>query len=258
MYIFQSIFLDAFLLPKNYKMKVDLFVPCVVDQFYPEIAFNAIKLFQKLNIDFHYNPEQTCCGKSAFYNGYIEESKNLANKFLKDFSGERNIVSLSPACAAFIRQEYSIFFQNTDKIHANERVTSKVYELTDFLVNKCKIKNTDAEFHAKVTYHDSCSALNKYGIKEEPRTLLKNVKGLELIEMKENDVCCGYGGSFATQFKQISTSITARKVQNALDTGAEYIVSAEASCLMNLESYIKKRKLPIKTIHIATILASGL
>lgn len=239
-------------------MKVDLFVPCIIDQFYPDVAFNTLKLFRNLNIDFEYNPEQTCCGKSAFNDGQIHEAKALADKFLTEFSGERNIVTLSPGCGAYIRQEFPRFYQESNKLEKSKLVSSKVYELTDFLVNKLKIKNTDAEFSAKVTFHDSCSALYKYGLKNEARILLKNVKGLQLIEMNENDVCCGYGGSFATQFKHISTCMTAQKVQNAIETGAEYIVSTEASCLMNMEAYIRKQKLPIKTIHIANILASGI
>ena len=125
-------------------------------------------------------------------------------------------------------------------------------------MNVLNVTNLGATFEAKVTYHDACAALREYGIKEEPRMLLNNVKGLQIIEMEDNDVCCGFGGTFAVKFESISTAMAEQKVKNAIDSGAEYIISTEASCLMHLEAYIKKHKLPIKTIHIADVLASGL
>ncbi len=118
-----------------------------------------------------------------------------------------------------------------------------------------KKENLGAEFGHKVTFHDSCAGLREYGIKKEPRKLLKSVKELELIEMKNLDTCCGFGGTFAAKFHHISTAMTEQKVNYAIETGAEYIVSTEASCLMNMEAYIKKQNLPIKTIHLADILA---
>jgi L-lactate dehydrogenase complex protein LldE len=132
----------------------------------------------------------------------------------------------------------------------------RVFELTDFLVNKLNFINFDATFPHKVTYHDACSALREYGISEEPRKLLKQVKGLELVEMADTKTCCGFGGTFSVKFKDISTAMTEQKIDNALATGAEFIISTESSCLMNLNSYIEKQKLPIKTIHIADVLAS--
>ena len=121
-----------------------------------------------------------------------------------------------------------------------------------------KVKNVGASFPGVVTYHDACSALRDYGLKNEPRILLENVRSLELKEMKNTDVCCGFGGTFSVKNEPISTAMAEQKVQNALETGAEYIVSTEASCLMHLEGYIKKHRLPIKTLHIADILASNI
>jgi L-lactate dehydrogenase complex protein LldE len=132
---------------------------------------------------------------------------------------------------------------------------SSIFELSDFLVNKLKIADFGATFPHKVTYHDACSALREYGIKEEPRKLLQKVKGLELIEMKERETCCGFGGTFAVKNPDISAAMAEVKVLSALETGAEYIVSTEASCLMNINGLINKRKLPIKGIHLADILA---
>ena len=137
-----------------------------------------------------------------------------------------------------------------------ERLTNNVFELTDFLVNKLGKSNFGASFPHKVTYHDSCSALRDYKIKEEPRKLLDNVKGLELIEMADTDVCCGFGGTFMVKYVPISTAMVSQKVENALKTGAEYIVSADASCLLNYQSYIDKQNLPIKTIHLADVISN--
>ena len=122
-------------------------------------------------------------------------------------------------------------------------------------MNHLKVEHLGATFNHKVTYHDSCAGLREYGIKEEPRKLLNQVKGLELVEMKDRETCCGFGGTFAAKFHAISTAMTEQKVENAIKTGAEYIVSTESSCLMNMEGYIKKHKLKINTIHLADILA---
>jgi len=124
-------------------------------------------------------------------------------------------------------------------------------------VNHLKFDDFGAEFNAKVTYHDACTALREYGIKTEPRKLLSKVKGLELVEMNESDVCCGFGGTFSVKMKPISEAMVEQKVENAVATGAEYIVSTEASCLLNIDAYIKRNKMPIKGIHIADVLASG-
>jgi len=132
---------------------------------------------------------------------------------------------------------------------------TNIFELSDFLVNILKVEDMGAKFPHKVTFHDSCSALREYGLKDEPRKLLSKVEGLELIEMNESDTCCGFGGTFAVKNTAISTAMAANKVRNALETGAEYIVSTEASCLMNINGYINKHQLPVKGIHLADILA---
>jgi L-lactate dehydrogenase complex protein LldE len=155
-----------------------------------------------------------------------------------------------------VRNYYPEMFHNTALHNECKQLQRNIFEFTDFLVNVLKVKDVGASFKGKVTYHDACAALREYGIKDEPRSLLKNVHGLELIEMKNTDVCCGFGGTFSVKHEAISTAMGEQKVQNALDTGAEYIVSTEASCLLHLEGYIKKHNLPIKTLHIADILAS--
>jgi L-lactate dehydrogenase complex protein LldE len=239
-------------------MEVSLFVPCFIDQLYPETAFHVIKLLEYAGVSVHYNPEQTCCGQPAFNSGYWKEARSLAVKFLDDFENSDIIVGPSASCTAYIKNYFHLLFSE-DKAYLErvEKIKASIFELTDFLVNTLKIKDFGAVFPHKVTWHDACSALREYGIKEEPRILLRNVKGLELVEMQETNICCGFGGTFSVKFKTISSAMTQQKVENALATGAQYIVSTESSCLMNLDSYIRKNNIPLKTIHITDILASG-
>jgi L-lactate dehydrogenase complex protein LldE len=225
---------------------------------YPETGFNTIKILEKAGCKVHYNPNQTCCGQPAFNSGYWKESASLAEKFLTDFNSEIPIVSPSGSCSSFVIHHYhKVLNDRPDLLEKHSKLKSKVYELSDFLVNILKVENLGANFPHKVTFHDSCSALREYGIKDEPRQLLSQVHGLELIEMEECDTCCGFGGTFAVKNNAISTAMAEKKVQNALAAGVEYIVSTEASCLMNINGYIAKNKLAIKGVHLADILASG-
>ena len=239
-------------------MKVSLFIPCFIDQMYPDTAFNVVKILEKLNVEVHYNPEQTCCGQPAFNSGYWKEAKSLAEKFLNDFAEADLIVSPSASCSGYIRNNYQKLFKEGEaQFESVAKMKGQVVELTDFLVNHLGVLDLGAVFPHKVTFHDSCAGLREYGIKSEPRQLLEKVKGLELVEMEDTETCCGFGGTFVAKFTNISAAMTEQKVSNALATGAEYIVSTESSCLLNIESYITKQKLPIKPIHIADILASG-
>lgn len=238
-------------------MKIDLFIPCFIDQLYPKTAWNVVKILESLNLTVSYNPEQTCCGQPSFNSGYWKDARKMAEKFIKDFPNDNPIVSPSASCAGYIKNSYSKLFEDDSKMLKEcNRLSSNIFELTDFLVNKLGKQDFGATFPHKVTYHDSCSALRDYKIKEEPRKLLNNVKGLELIEMTDTDVCCGFGGTFMVKYVPISTAMVSQKVENALKTGAEYIISADASCLLNYQSYIDKQNLPIKTIHLADVISN--
>jgi len=239
-------------------MEVQLFIPCYIDLLYPETGFNTIKILEKAGCRVHYNPKQTCCGQPAFNSGYWKESASLAEKFLTDFPPGMPIVSPSGSCSSFIIHHYhKVLSDRPELLTRHALIKDSIYELSDFLVNILKVENLGASFPHKVTFHDSCSALREYGLKDESRRLLAQVTGLELIEMEESDTCCGFGGTFAVKNKAISTAMAANKVRNALATGAEYIISTEASCLMNINGYAKKQKLPVKGIHLADILANG-
>lgn len=247
----------AKLFKKTSMMTIDLFVPCAIDQFYPQTAFNTVKVLEKAGVEVSYNADQTCCGRFAFNAGFVEESKSMGEKFLSDFCHDHPVVAPSAACVAFIKRRYSELFFNTAN-HLNfKRLEKNVYELTDFLVNVLHYDDFGAEFPHKVTFHDSCNALRGLGLGKEARQLLSKVKGLELVEMKQTDVCCGGEFTFALNNEKVAVDMAARKVRNAMNTGAEYIVSTDMSCLMHQRSYIEANGLPIKVIHIADILATG-
>ncbi|MBB3186920.1 (Fe-S)-binding protein [Microbacter margulisiae] len=236
--------------------KVQLFIPCFIDQLYPETGFNTVKILEKAGCKVMFNTNQTCCGQPAFNSGYWKESRKLAVKFLQDFEENIPIVSPSGSCSGFVINDYPSLFKDDPVLlqrHAN--VSRNLYELSDFLVNVLQVVDFGACFPHKVTYHDSCSALRSYGIKEEPRELLSHVKGLELVEMNESEVCCGFGGTFSIKNTEISTAMVANKVRNGVESGAEYIVTSEASCAMNIAGYCKKNKVPLKVIHLADILS---
>lgn len=238
-------------------MKVDIFIPCFIDQIYPQTGMNMVKILKKLGIEVNYNENQTCCGQMAFNSGFLDEAKEMGKKFIKDFPNDRPIVSPSASCSGYVKNYYPELFFNTAMHNEFKQLQRNMFEFTDFLVNELKVTKLGAKFKHKVTYHDSCTALREIGIKKEPRALLKEVEGLELIEMKETDVCCGFGGTFSVKHEAISTAMADQKVQNAIDTGAEYIISTDSSCLMHQGGYINKFNLPMKVIHIADILASG-
>lgn len=221
---------------------------------------NMVKVLEKVGCEVNYNPNQTCCGQPAFNAGFFDEAREVANKFLDDFTNETShyIVAPSASCVGMVRNAYQDIFVKSSKLVKYRAMQKKVYELTEFLTDVMGITRIpDATLRGRYTYHDSCSALRECGIKAGPRELLNNVRGLELVEMEDSETCCGFGGTFAVKFEAISTAMAEQKVDNAIATGADYIVSTDSSCLMHLEAYIQKQKKPIRTMHIADVLASG-
>lgn len=238
-------------------MNIQLFIPCFVDQLYPDTAFNMIRVLEKAGCTVQYNDEQTCCGQPAFNAGFREDAKEVCMKFLKDFTGTDYIVSPSASCTGFVKNYYPELFVDSSFNKEVKNISRRIFEFSDFLVNVLHRENFDASLLGKATYHDSCAALRECKIKTEPRKLLSQVKGLELIEMDDVETCCGFGGSFAVKFESISLAMADQKVNHALDTGAEYIISTDLSCLMHLDGYIRGKGIPLKTLHIADVLSSG-
>ncbi|HEY1869978.1 MAG TPA: (Fe-S)-binding protein, partial [Chitinophagaceae bacterium] len=206
-----------------------------------------IKVLEKTGCFVTYNPRQTCCGQPAFNAGFWDEAKDVCGKFIKDFvpkgsfGDDDYIVAPSASCVGFVRNYYSKMFDNSS-VHNDVKDLSKhIYEFSEFMVKVLQVYNVGAKLEGKATYHDSCAGLRECKIKQEPRKLLSNVKGLELVEMNDVETCCGFGGTFAVKFEPISIAMGEQKVENALATNAEYLISTDLSCLMHLEGYIKHK-----------------
>ncbi|GAO45637.1 hypothetical protein FPE01S_07_00250 [Flavihumibacter petaseus NBRC 106054] len=219
---------------------------------------NMVRVLEKFGCSVDYDPEQTCCGQPAFNAGFWDESKAVCEKFVKENRGSDNlVVAPSASCIGFVRNYYPKIFDNSSLHNDVKDLRSRSYEFSEFLVNVLKVTDTGASLPVKATYHDSCAALRECRIKSEPRKLLEQVRGLELIEMADVETCCGFGGTFAIKYEAISIAMADQKVQHALQTGAEVIVSTDLSCLMHLEGYIRQKGVPLKTMHLADVLASG-
>ena len=238
-------------------MIVDIFIPCFIDQIYPETANNMVKILEKVGCEVNYNIEQTCCGQPAFNGGFWDACKEVGQKFIKDFPNDRYIVSPSASCVGMIKNYYGEIFHNTALHNEYKQVHKNIYELSDFLVNILNVTDIGATLNGIATYHDSCAALREMNIKTEPRTLLSKVKGLELREMKDVETCCGFGGTFSIKYESIAVAMADTKIENAMATEAEYIISTDISCLMHLDGYLKKQNKPLKIMHLADVLASG-
>jgi L-lactate dehydrogenase complex protein LldE len=238
-------------------MTIEVFIPCFIDQLFPQTAFNTIKVLEKAGCKVIYNPEQTCCGQPAYNAGFWDEAKKVGSKFLNDFSEENYIISPSASCTGMVKHGFNDLFTNSMTHNRCRSIQRNIYELSDFLVNVLRKDYFGAELEGRAVYHDSCSGLRQCHIKAEPRQLLANVEGLELVEMKDTDMCCGFGGSFAVKFESISSAMAEQKVNNALDMDADFIISTDSSCLLQIQAYIDQKKIPLKTIHLADVLAHG-
>ncbi|HMO32428.1 MAG TPA: (Fe-S)-binding protein [Lacibacter sp.] len=238
-------------------MNVQLFIPCFVDQLYPQTAFNMVKVLEKLGCNVSYNANQTCCGQPSFNAGFQEECRHVASKFLDDFAGSDYVVAPSASCAGFVRNYYSKLFDNSSVHNDVKGLQKRMFEFSEFLTDVLQVDQVGAVLEGKATYHDSCAALRECRIKEAPRRLLRQVKGLELVEMDDVETCCGFGGTFAVKFESISIAMADQKVHHAAATGARYLISTDISCLMHLEGYIRQKELPLTTLHLADVLASG-
>ncbi len=238
-------------------MIVDIFIPCYIDQFQPETGFNMVKVLDKVGCAVNYNVEQTCCGQPAFHSGNWDDCKEIGEKFIKEFLNERYIVTPSAVCAGFVKNQYSELFHNTVLHNEYKQVQRNMYEFSDFLVNILKISNLGATLDGNAVFMPSCGAIRNYKLQDEPLTLLKNVRGLQLLDLPNADSCCGFGGGFTLKYENVSSAIAQDKIDQIMGTGANYIISTDYSCLMHLDGYIKKQGLPIKVMHLADVLASG-
>lgn len=239
-------------------MNVHIFIPCFVDQLYPETGFNMVKILEKFGCTVHYPEQQTCCGQPAFNAGFQDEAKIVGQKFIKDFIDSDYIVVPSASCTGFIRNYYPQLFDNSSIHNEVKDVSNKIFEFSEFLIDILKVEDTGATFSAIAAYHYSCSGLRECHLDEKPRKLLSKVRNLIVQDIKDKETCCGFGGTFAVKYNDISIAMAEQKVENCIETGADYIISTDLSCLMHLQGYIDKKGYSIKTIHLADVLANGL
>jgi len=240
-------------------MEVEIFIPCFIDQLYPQVGFNMVKVLEKLGCTIHYNTAQTCCGQPAYNAGYFDDAVEVAEKFLDDFSSPRKyIVSPSASCVGMVCNGYEDFFKKSLRSTQFQEVKNKIHEFSDFLVNVLGVEKVPgAKLQGRATYHDSCAALRECNIKEEPRILLRNVEGLELVEMEETDQCCGFGGTFAVKFEAISVGMTELKLEKAKAVNPDFLISTDSSCLLQYKSVMDKQGIGIQAMHLVDVLASG-
>ena len=235
-------------------MKISLFIPCYVDQLSPHVGIAMVNVLERLGHCVDYPPGQTCCGQPAFNSGYFDQARDVAAHFLKTFADCDLIAVPSGSCTAMVRKFYPELFQETNQIDEANNIANRTFEFTELLVEKLGVTDVGAKLEGTATYHDGCHGLRELGLKDAPRKLLQNVEGLELVEMDEAQSCCGFGGTFAVKFPQISTAMTQVKLGSATQTNANYLISADPSCLMQIDGYFKREKSSIQCLHIAEVL----
>jgi len=235
---------------------VALFIQCLIDGIYPEVGEAMVKIFRSLGLELTCPTQQTCCGQPAFNAGYRREAKVAARRFIEIFESADTIVCPSGSCVTMVRHHYSeLFADNEPWLQRARQVADKTYELTEYLVDVLGVIDLGAHYDGKITYHDSCHLLRSLRIKDQPRRLLHNVSGADFIEMYDSDKCCGFGGSFAVKYADISAAMVNDKAMNIIDSGADTVVGCDMGCLMNIQGILSRMGSDIKVRHIAQILA---
>jgi L-lactate dehydrogenase complex protein LldE len=235
--------------------RVGLFVTCLVDFFRPSIGFATVKLLEDAGCTVEV-PRQTCCGQPAFNSGDRHDARALAEQVIDAFESYDYVVVPSGSCAGTLRVHYpELFHGDPNWLPRAQAFAAKSYELTSFLVDVLGVAKVDAHCESTATYHDSCSGLRELGVRIAPRRLLGTVTGLTLKEMRDADVCCGFGGTFCVKYPQISDAIVGKKAENIAATGAEMLLAGDLGCLMNMAGKLQREGRAIEVRHIAEVLA---
>lgn len=239
-------------------MRVAIFVTCLVDLMRPRIGFATIELLEAAGCEVTVPATQTCCGQPAWNSGDRAAAAALAKKVIAEFEGFEYVVVPSGSCADQIRNEYPAILAADAAWHARAvALASQVYELTDFLVNVVQLETLPGAFAGSITYHDSCTGLRSMGIKDQPRALLAKLPAVDLKEMNAAEECCGFGGTFAVKFGEVSAAIAERKCANACATGAQAIVGGDLGCLLNIEGKLRRMgDATTQVMHIAEVLTA--
>lgn len=239
-------------------MKVSLFIPCLTEHLYPEAGLAMVKVLKHIGAEIDYVDDQTCCGQPAFNSGYRKQIVPVAERFIDLFKDKEYIVAPSGSCTAMVRVFYHELALAPEKMKTLHELRGRIFEFTEFLVDVAKVDGLGGSFPHRVTYHDSCHLLRELGVREQPRRLIRSIKDIDFVEMEKSDTCCGFGGTFSYKFAELSIAMVARKCRYIEESGAEYVIGADSSCLMNIQGYLEKHHMKAKTMHIAELLATSL
>lgn len=238
------------------KIRVALFITCLTDQFFPQVGECAVKVLRRLGVEVSFNRDQTCCGQPAFNTGYRTEARSVAARVLDLFEDADYVVAPSGSCTTMVRVFYPELFEDDPQAQRKvAKLRERFFEFSEFLVNILKVEDVGASFRGRVTYHDSCHLLRELGISDEPRKLIRAVRGIEFVEMQDYRLCCGFGGAFSVKFPEVSVAMGEDKLRAAAEAGAEFLVANDSGCLMHLAGLIHRRALCIEPLHLAELLA---
>ncbi len=239
-------------------MKVAFFVTCLVDQLCPNVGIAAVEVLERAGCEVTFDERQTCCGQPAFNTGYRNEARKFAKRFIEIFEGSdaEAIVSPSGSCTAMVKHFHEVFPEEPEWRQRAKNIAAKTHEFCGFLINVLGVEAVGAVSNNKVTWHDACHGLRDLGLYEEPRRLLKKVRGIEFVEMENADVCCGFGGTFSVKYPEISAGILDNKIEMIEKCGADTVVACDASCLMQIGGRLSRMGSRVQTKHIAEVLAS--
>jgi L-lactate dehydrogenase complex protein LldE len=237
--------------------RVSLFVTCIGDQLFPKAGLAVADVLERLGYQVDFPEAQTCCGQPAFNSGYWDEARKVADHFLRVFADADYIVIPSGSCCSMVGHHFAdLYKEQPDKLRQAHELEGRVWEFSKFLTEVARVEDVGARFPHKVTYHDSCHALREMGVKAGPRKLLSNVRDLELAEMDTCEECCGFGGTFSVKFDQVSGGMARTKIESIKRSGADYVVSIDSSCLMQIQGALLRSGSAVRTIHLAEVLAS--
>jgi L-lactate dehydrogenase complex protein LldE len=236
--------------------EVSLFIPCTVDLFLPRIGEAAVSLLRRAGVNPVYHEDQTCCGQPAMNAGYQDEARKVAKHFISVFEKDEVVVSPSGSCVCMVKYHYpELLAEEPRWLRRAEQLSSRIYELSQFLVDVLKAEDLGASFNGKVAYHESCHILRGLGVSAQPKKLIQAVKGAELIPMNAADSCCGFGGEFANNYPEISASMLQDKAEDFLSSGADLLLLCEPGCLLNIGGYLHRNHPGKKVMHLASFLA---
>jgi L-lactate dehydrogenase complex protein LldE len=238
-------------------MRVGFFVTCLVDLMRPSIGFAALKLLEAGGADVFVPEAQTCCGQPAYNSGDRPDAIALARKVVAEFEDYDYLVAPSGSCSGMIKTHYAELFADDPEMRARvHKLTATTFELTSFLTSVLKVDTIPGTFAGKVTYHDCCAGLREMGVKVQPRALLAMMPGVQFSEMAECETCCGFGGTFAIKFAEISARLADNKCQNIVNSGVDAVVLGDLGCMLNIEGRLRRRgDATTKVLHIAEVLA---